>query len=80
MKVSELIELLQELDTPDALVILSSDGEGNSFSPVSEGFGVGQYEADNTWSGSFYDQEEYGDLDPDEKPDTCDAVVIWPTN
>lgn len=35
MKIRDLIVLLQACD-PDDLVVLSKDGEGNSFSPLSE--------------------------------------------
>jgi hypothetical protein len=35
MKVKKLLELLNDVD-PEAEVVLSSDGEGNSFSPCAD--------------------------------------------
>jgi hypothetical protein len=59
MKVRELIEELSQLD-PEMLVVLSSDGEGNSYSPVSGMSGDGlMYEAESTWSGEVHDPEEW---------------------
>jgi hypothetical protein len=49
MTVKELIKLLKKED-PSALVIMSKDGEGNSYSPLSS-FWSGGYLADTTWSG-----------------------------
>lgn len=49
MKVKELIEQLQKVD-PERIVIMSSDSEGNSYSPLSD-FWEGAYLADTTWSG-----------------------------
>jgi hypothetical protein len=42
MLVKDLIKELQKLE-PDRLVILSSDEEGNSFSPASEDYSLGNY-------------------------------------
>lgn len=47
--VKDLIEELKQCD-PDAVVVQSSDGEGNSYSPFSD-FWVGSYLAETTWSG-----------------------------
>lgn len=45
MKVKELIELLKKLD-PESMVLLSSDEEGNNFSPMYD-FGTGNFEKDS---------------------------------
>lgn len=49
MTVAGLIELLKTQD-PNRLVILSSDGDGNSYSPL-DGCSTVAYRADTTWSG-----------------------------
>lgn len=81
--VSELIEELSELD-PDTVVVLSKDGEGNSFSPYSD-YNDGQYFPDTTWAGEFHSQqaldspEEY--FEDEEIPeDGLKAICLWPTN
>ena len=70
MKVKQLIKELQKLPA-DAVVVLSSDGEGNQYSPLAD---VGEYKyvEQNSWCGDIYptDEEEGG----------VDAVVFWPTN
>ena len=88
MKVRDLIDLLSTLDQ-EAEVVLSSDAEGNSYSPFSC-CSKGVYAPDSTWSGDFYstndtvdededaDDEDDGDCGP---PDNAiPAVVLWPTN
>ena len=62
MKVKELIELLQKLDQ-EALVIMSKDAEGNSFSPLDE-VETCLYQPDSTWSGdrdSIFDGDTSSD-------------------
>ncbi len=49
MKVGELIEALKDID-PEREVIMSSDTEGNNYSPLS-GWWDGIYMPDTTWSG-----------------------------
>jgi len=49
MKVKELIELLKE-ENGERIVVMSLDGEGNSYSPLSS-IGTASYLADSTWSG-----------------------------
>ena len=56
MKVSELIEALQEMD-PDSLVIMQKDSEGNGYSPLAGADPNGIYVADSTYSGEVYDAE-----------------------
>lgn len=79
MNVKELIELLQELPE-DSVVVLSKDGEGNSYSPWS-GYSTGVYWPESTWEGSFItsDDGEYYD-DALEEPSVVPCVVLWPTN
>lgn len=76
----------------DAIIVLSSDGEGNSYSPMPEEgfFSLGTYSADNTWSGEFHSdtKEEHCDEgwesdeedDDEEETGGVRAVVLWPTN
>ncbi len=75
MKVSELIELLMDYDDPeeDIEVVIASDGEGNSYSPLS-GVGSCYYIPDTTWSGSLADEDE--EIPEDAKP----AIVLYPVN
>ena len=49
MKIKELIKLLEKED-PDRIVIMASDAEGNSYSPLSSVW-TAAYKAENTWSG-----------------------------
>jgi hypothetical protein len=50
MTVKELIELLENEDH-NKLVVMSKDGEGNSYSPLADFGNVNVYRADSTWSG-----------------------------
>ena len=71
MKVHELIELLR-LFEPDATVIMSSDGEGNSFSPLSD-VSPERYVEESSWSGDI--------LRADEPPGEGKYVAcLWPVN
>ena len=72
MKVSELINLLKTLPQ-DHIVVMSSDGEGNSFSPFAD-IGLGEYTPDSTWGGDFASDNND---DPNYKEN---AVALWPTN
>jgi len=85
MTIKELIKLLKKED-PNRLVIMSSDSEGNSFSPLSE-VSTCAYRSDNSWSGEVglegplsdelisegYSQE---DIMQDGEP----ALCLHPTN
>lgn len=85
MKVKELIKLLAE-ENQEAEVIMSSDGEGNSYSPFYCLGDVDTYKADSTWSGDMgyskltkeLKDAGYGDGDiiTDGKP----AVLLCPSN
>jgi hypothetical protein len=74
LKVKELIMILQECE-PESQVFLSSDGEGNSFSPfygIDEGvfYENGVYEVDVLF------KDETGPATYDDLPDK--AVVLFP--
>ena len=49
MTVRELIAKLNKID-PDRIVVMSSDSEGNNYSPLS-GMWTGAYRAENTYRG-----------------------------
>ncbi len=73
LKVKELIELLKEEDQ-DAIVLLSSDEEGNSYSPCDSGFAKGNF-----------DEEKGTVVDPrnviynmSEKEMTGNYLIIYP--
>jgi len=94
MKIRELIELLQALPQ-DHDVVMSSDSEGNSYSPlrvVAEAHyrpetpcsGVldeGESAADVEGESEWDDEEEDdGEGDGEEEPPPPNAVVFWPAN
>lgn len=73
MKVKELLEMLK--NTPeDFEVILSSDAEGNSYSPAS-GLGDAYYDEENSWSGNVVFGRELEEQGLKEN-----AVILWPVN
>lgn len=86
MTVGELKTLLSGFPD-DYHVVLSSDGEGNRYSPLSAG-DPGFYVPDSTWSGEVH--QEMGDaLDLNENDPTyhhdlsvesANCVVLWPVN
>ncbi len=73
MKVRELIEILKGLPQGHE-VVMSSDGEGNRFSPLAD-YGLQMYTPDTTWSGEIREEE---DCEPGEYIEN--AVTLWPTN
>ena len=85
IKVKELIKMLQKED-PEAVIIMSSDSEGNNYSPFSD-FGVNNYIPDGPHRGDVYMIEldekdiEQGfteeDLGPDD-PEKVKALVFYP--
>lgn len=83
MTVAQLIADLQGED-PNRLVVMSSDAEGNSYSPL-DGCSTGSYEADSTWSGSVGLEKltpalrKKGYSDEDVK-DGVPCLVLHPTN
>ena len=87
MTVRELITALSECD-PDYLVVMSKDGEGNSFSPLSEAAGENNvYVPDCAWSGEAgihhltpdLEARGFSDEDVRDEPNGVRAVVLWPT-
>jgi len=83
--VAELIAKLSEIEN-HRIVILSSDGEGNNYSPLAEIYEV-EYVPDSTYSGYIYDDsEDEACEDEDECEDyrsaldIFDALVLYPTN
>lgn len=83
MKVKELIKLLEKEDE-NRIVIMSSDGEGNSFSPLCD-ISTGAYLADSSYSGevglekltpeAIKDGYTEEDVIKGEK-----ALILYPTN
>lgn len=85
MKVVDLIAFLNTVD-PDNEIVLSSDSEGNNFSPLADA-SIGIYEADTSCSGYIFDVSwtaEDAGLEQDQWQDILDSnkrsVVLWPTN
>jgi hypothetical protein len=82
MTVEELIEELSKLPS-NLEVILSCDGEGNNFSPLS-GFSEGIYVADSEWSGGFLTEDYFvGEDDAEDQwEETVEqgepAICLWP--
>ncbi len=85
MTVKELRKLLEGVDE-NRIVIMSSDGEGNSFSPLADVNAENQsYAEDSTWSGEVGFEVLTEELKKDgyEEGDVTKGVpciVLWPTN
>lgn len=95
--VSTVGELMDYLATQprDRKIIMSSDAEGNSYSPLADA-GEGMYFADSTWSGEVHMTPEdfaeewakpghggYAEEDEppgDDDPDAERVVVLGPVN
>ena len=80
MKVGPLRALLATLPD-DMLIVLSKDGEGNGYSPLSDTSDptTTVYEADSTWSGEIVDTDDLDDDGP-VSPDAVPCLVLWPVN
>ncbi len=86
MKASELAAIL--LEHPDREVVMSKDGEGNSFSPCAAA-DTGAYVANSTYRGEVLlepheltaelREKGYTDLDVAEEG-YLPAFILWPTN
>jgi hypothetical protein len=77
MTIKDLLAALKGLPG-DMQIVLSKDGEGNSFSPL-EDIATGIYTANSTWSGDFTTWAD--DAGEEEIPEAdCNAVCFWPTN
>ena len=88
MTVREFIAVLSECD-PDYLVVMSKDGEGNSFLPLFEAAGENNvYLPETTWSGEVHlhhltpelKARGFADEDVCDDPAGVRAVVLWPAN
>lgn len=85
MKVKNLIEELNKLN-PEAIVIMSGDGEGNQYSPLADIVGENMvYSANSTWEGDI----GYKKLTPELIKDGYteediklgkDCIILYPTN
>ena len=81
MNVNDLLILLHKLD-PEAVVVLSSDGEGNTFSPVAGSAAKYYYVPEFSGSGSLYELDE-GETPEQFKetfPNAQKAVVLYPVS
>jgi hypothetical protein len=68
----------------DLPIILASDGEGNSYSPLS-GFSIENYQAENTWSGivgpaELTEELERAGFTEDDLVDGELSIVLGPVN
>jgi len=84
MTVKELIEALKKIDNQDRIVVMSKDGEGNSYSPLAD-FGEVAYIAESTWDGTVGPEELTDEMRKDgwEEDDIIEgdpAIVFYPTN
>lgn len=85
MKVKDLKELIKNLPD-DMQIVMSSDGEGNSYSPLSGGDYNSVYVPESTWSGNIFycgwtsdeacmEEEEWQKLLEEPK-----CLVLYPVN
>ena len=73
MTVKALIAQLEK-HNPNRVVVMASDSEGNSYSPLSS-VNPFRYLPDTTWSGEVYNEDD------EELPvGTKAALVLYPTN
>lgn len=87
LTIGDLKELIKDL--PDTMqVIMSSDGEGNSFSPL-DSHAVGKYTPESTWQGEWwqdptgepgFNPEDWDEEDLTAPEDGVDAICFWPVN
>lgn len=75
MNVRELIQELMQYPE-DCVVILSSDSEGNNYSPVTVVDRV-QYVAESSCYGRLFDPDEE---EEEEGNKSVEAVALWPAN
>lgn len=84
MTVKELIKELKTMD-PDRIVVMSSDGEGNSYSPLYCLYSA-DYKAESKWSGIVgfstlsEDDIKQGYTEEDVLVGGKPCVVLCPTN
>jgi len=77
MKVKELLQTLKNLEAvcPEVLeyeVVMSSDAEGNRYSPLYNTALV-KYESENNWQGEVFCWDEDTDVE-------TNAFCLWPAN
>ena len=72
MKIKDVLDVLSK-ENPDALVILSRDGEGNSFSPLADWSRQG-YSSSTPWSGVITGPED------ESEGDEVECICLWPTS
>jgi hypothetical protein len=80
MTTDELIEILKQ--SPGKMVVLSSDGEGNNFSPLSN-TNESKYWPQSTWSGECVHPDDLVNGEYDQETidnEMEDVVVLWPVN
>jgi len=82
--VAQLIEQLKQCD-PHRVVILSSDSEGNKYSPLCD-TETGAYVPETNWNGEMRLEEltaeaiKAGYTEEDVAEDGVPALVLYPTN
>lgn len=76
MKVADLKILLARYPD-DFEVVLSSDGEGNNFSPLNDVVS-GYYQRESEWSGQFCYEDDVAAIMDD--PVKNNSICLWPTN
>ena len=84
MKVGELVKQLLKLDQ-ERLVVLSSDEEGNNFSPLDDSISEGAYQADSTYSGQFgleklTKRDKEDGFEEEDVVDGVKAICLYPIN
>lgn len=81
MKIKDLLKKLEGED-PETILVMSSDGEGNNYSPLA-GADKGEYLAYNTWSGYSVCEDMREEMEADEDPDlekVQKAIFLYPVN
>lgn len=68
--VLQLIELLQELEDPNRIVVVSRDSEGNAFSVLGQ-LGLGRYIEENL---------DRGEILPDKVTSGKPCIIFYPTH
>jgi hypothetical protein len=88
MKVKDLIVELQSCD-PEALIVMSSDAEGNMYAPLAEFSDAYMYVPESPYWGEIFlreltpelESEGYSEEDIYEgSEDSWPCVVFWPVN
>lgn len=71
MTVGELIDALKHVPG-DRIIVMSSDAEGNGYSPLAGVDVLSFYVRESSWSG-YLDEDDNND-------DSIPCVVVWPRN